>query len=169
MSVKKLTLLAIFTAVASIINILESYVQIIPGIPFKIGFSNIITLIIIYKYGTKEAIITVMLRIIVTALYSPGTFNYATFSLSLSGAIFSLIALSILVKLNFFGITANSTLSSLFHVIGQLVAASFLFTDVVAYYAPLMLFISIPAGVLTGILADRFIESTKDLFIDKKF
>jgi heptaprenyl diphosphate synthase len=169
MSVKKLTLLAILTGVASIINILESYVQIIPGIPFKIGFSNIVTLIIIYKYGAKEAVITVLLRIVVTALYSPGTFNYATFSLSFSGAVFSLIVLSILVKLDFFGITANSTLSSLFHVIGQLVAASFLFTDVVAYYAPLMLFISIPAGVFTGILANRFLDRTKDIFIDKKF
>lgn len=169
MSVKKLTLMAIFIAIASIINILESYVQLIPGTAFKIGFSNIVTLIIIYIYGPKEAILVVILRLLVTALFSPGTFNLNTFMLSISGALFSLIALMILYKIDLFGITANSTVASLFHVLGQIVAATFIFADVVVFYAPIMLFASIPAGILTGVIATRFIAMSKDFFLDKKF
>lgn len=169
MTTKKLTLLAIFTAVASIINIFESYVQIIPGTAFKIGFSNIVTLIIIYIYGPKEAILVVLLRLLVTALFSPGTFNVATFMLSVSGGIFSLITLIILHKINIFGILAVSALASLMHVLGQILAATFIFADVVVFYAPIMLFVAIPAGILTGVLANQFMNATKDLFVDKKY
>ena len=169
MTVKKLTLMAILIAVASIINILESYVQLLPGTGFKIGFSNIITLIIIYIYGPKEAITVVFMRLLVTALFSPGTFNFNTFMLSISGATFSLVILIVLHRLKYFGIVAVSAVSSLFHVAGQLVAAMFIFADVVVFYAPIMLFISIPAGILTGILAKRFIETSKDFFLDKTY
>ena len=104
MTVKKLTMIAIFTGVASIINILESYVQLVPGTAFKIGFSNIVTLIILYVYGSKEAVTVVILRLIVTALFAPGTFNGITFTLSLSGAVFSLITLILLKKIDVFGV-----------------------------------------------------------------
>lgn len=169
MTVKKLAMIAIFTGVASIINILESYVQLVPGTAFKIGFSNIVTLIILYVYGPKEAVTVVILRLIVTALFAPGTFNGVTFALSLSGAIFSLITLIILKKLDLFGIMAVSAISSVMHVIGQIVAASYVITEAALFYAPIMLFLSVPAGILTGILAKRFLDSTKELFIEKKF
>lgn len=169
MTVKKLALLAIFTGVASIINIFESYVQIIPGTAFKIGFSNIVTLVIIYIYGPKEAITVVLLRLVVTALFAPGTFNFNTFMLSISGATFSLVILIILHKLDTFGITAVSTVSSLFHVTGQIIAAIFVFADVVIFYAPIMLFVSIPAGILTGVIATKFLNVSKDFFLDKKY
>ncbi|PKK86958.1 MAG: hypothetical protein CVV63_02800 [Tenericutes bacterium HGW-Tenericutes-8] len=169
MTVKKLALLAIFTGVASIINIFESYVQIIPGTAFKIGFSNIVTLVIIYIYGPKEAITVVLLRLVVTALFAPGTFNFNTFMLSISGATFSLVILIILHKLDTFGITAVSTVSSLFHVTGQIIAAIFVFADVVVFYAPIMLFVSIPAGILTGVIATKFLNVSKDFFLDKKY
>ncbi|MDY0346247.1 MAG: Gx transporter family protein [Acholeplasma sp.] len=169
MTVKKLALMAIFTGVASIINIFESYVQIIPGTAFKIGFSNIVTLVIIYIYGPKEAITVVLLRLVVTALFAPGTFNFNTFMLSISGAVFSLVILIILHKLDAFGITAVSTVSSLFHVTGQIIAAIFVFADVVVFYAPIMLFVSIPAGILTGVIATKFLSVSKDFFLDKKY
>ncbi|MCU0104060.1 Gx transporter family protein [Acholeplasma vituli] len=169
MTVKKMAMIAIFTGVASIINILESYVQLVPGTAFKIGFSNIVTLIILYVYGPKEAVMVVLLRLVVTALFAPGTFNGVTFTLSISGAIFSLLTLIILKKVNILGILAVSSVSSVMHVIGQIVAAMYIIAETALFYAPIMLFLSVPAGILTGLLAKRFLDGTKDLFIEKKF
>jgi uncharacterized membrane protein len=89
--------------------------------------------------------------------------------LSISGAVFSLVILIILHKLDAFGITAVSTVSSLFHVTGQIIAAIFVFADVVVFYAPIMLFVSIPAGILTGVIATKFLSVSKDFFLDKKY
>ena len=84
MSVKKLVTLSIMVAIAVVVNIVESFIPIVPGTAFKIGFANIITLIVAYAYGPKEAITVGLLRIFIGGLLSPSGFG-PTFMLSFTG------------------------------------------------------------------------------------
>ncbi|HKL61616.1 MAG TPA: Gx transporter family protein [Acholeplasma sp.] len=168
MSIKKLVLLAIFTAIAVVVNILEMYIPIIPGTAFKIGFANIITLIVVFVYSPKEAIIVGLMRIFVAGLLGPSGFG-PTFMLSLSGGVFSIIFIVIFSMLDKFSIVGVSVIGSIAHVFGQILAARYLFSDVVTFYAPIMLFLSVPAGIFTGVLANRFLQVSKEWFVEKKY
>jgi len=165
--IKKLVILSILAAIAVVVNVMESMIPIIPGTAFKIGFANIITLIAIFTYGPVEGAIVGIVRIFLGGLLSPTGFG-PTFLLSFTGGLFSLVTIIIFKLINKFSIVAVSTVSSLMHVVGQLLAASFLLSDVVIYYAPIMLSLSIPAGILTGFLALRFLKISEPLFKEKE-
>ncbi len=155
---KKMVLLANFLAIAIVLNIIESMISFIPVPGAKIGFANIVTLIIIYIYGYKEASIVTILRILLVALLSGRLFG-PTFWLGLSGSILSLTVMIVIHKLKLFGTVGVSVLGSFFHSIGQIIAGIFVIgSAAVVTYLPLMLIISIPAGVLTGMIAAKFIS-----------
>lgn len=153
-----MVLLANFLAIAIVLNIIETMISVIPVPGAKIGFANIVTLIIIYIYGYKEATIVTILRIFLVALLSGRLFG-PTFWLGLSGAALSLIVMIIIHKFKWFGIVGVSVLGSFFHSIGQIIAGVFVIgsTTVIAYL-PIMLIISVPAGVLTGLIGSKFIS-----------
>lgn len=167
MSIKKLVILALMISIAVVVNIIESMIPIIPGTAFKIGFANIVILIVAYAYGVKEALLVGLLRIFVVGLLSPSGFGL-TFMLSLMGGMFSLVTIVIFRIINKFGIVAVSVISSIMHVLGQILAATYFLSDVVKFYAPIMLSLSIPAGILTGILAVRFLKISDNWFEEKK-
>ena len=153
---RKMTLLANFMAIAIVLNIIEAAVPIIPVPGAKLGFANIITLIILYVYSFKDSVIITILRVVLVAILS-GRLLGVTFYMSLSGAVFATLAMGFFKQLNYFGFVGVSTLGSIFHAIGQIAAGIFVIgsTAVIAYL-PIMLFLSIPAGALTGIIAQRF-------------
>jgi len=151
-----MTLLANFLAIAIVLNIIESAIPIIPVPGAKLGFANIVTLIILYVYSFKDSVVITILRVLLVAILS-GKLLGVTFYMSLSGAVFATLAMGFFKNLNYFGFIGVSTFGSIFHAIGQIVAGIFVIgsTAVVAYL-PIMLFLSIPAGVLTGLIAQRF-------------
>ncbi|MCK9234484.1 MAG: Gx transporter family protein [Acholeplasmataceae bacterium] len=167
MSIKKLVVLALMIAIAVVVNIIESMIPIVPGTAFKIGFANIIILIVVYAYGVKEALVVGLIRIFIVGLLSPSGFGL-TFMLSLMGGFFSLTTIVVFKIINKFSIVAVSVISAVMHVLGQIIAASFFLTDVVKFYAPIMLSLSIPAGILTGILAKRFLKISLGWFEEEK-
>lgn len=168
LSVKKLVTLSIMIAIAVVVNIMESFIPIVPGTAFKIGFANIVTLIVAYAYGPKEAIAVGLMRVFVAGLLSPSGFG-PTFMLSFTGGAFSILTVVFFRVIDKFGLVGVSTVSSVMHVVGQILAASFLLTDVVTYYAPIMLVFSIPAGIFTGFLAYRFLIVSEGWFQEKKY
>ena len=153
---KKMTLLANLLAIAIVLNIIEAAIPIIPVPGAKIGFANIITLIVLYMYSFKDALGLTIARVILVSVLS-GRLLGPTFALSFSGAVVSTFAMGLLKKTNFFGILGVSVLGSIFHAFGQIMAAIFVLeTTAVALYLPVMLFVSVPAGVLTGIITTKF-------------
>ena len=59
--------LGLFTAFAMILSFVESQIpMVIPGV--KLGLPNIAIIVIMYKFGTKEAIIVSLIRVLLTAL-----------------------------------------------------------------------------------------------------
>jgi len=153
--IRKMTLLANFLAIAIVLNVIESAIPIIPVPGAKLGFANVVTLIILYVYSFKESVVITLLRVVLVALLS-GKLLGVTFYMSLSGAVFATLAMGFFKKLNFFGFVGVSALGSVFHAIGQIAAGIFVIgSTAVIFYLPIMLLLSIPAGVLTGIIAQR--------------
>jgi heptaprenyl diphosphate synthase len=156
-NIKKMTLLANFLAIAIVLNIIESVIQVVPVPGAKLGFANIVTLIVLFVYSFKDSSAVTILRVLMVALIS-GRFLSPTFYMALSGSVFAVIAMGITKKTNFFGIVGVSVIGSISHAIGQIAAGIFVIgTSLIIYYLPIMLFLSVPAGALTGIIAKRFL------------
>jgi heptaprenyl diphosphate synthase len=154
----KMALLANFLAIAIVLNIIESFVPIIPVPGAKLGFANVVTLIILYGYSFKDSFLVSMSRVFLVSILL-ARFLAPTFYMSLSGAILSIMVMGMFKKLNFFSILGVSVIGSFFHAIGQIIAGVFVIgSTAVLAYLPIMLFLSIPAGALTGIIAQRFLS-----------
>lgn len=154
---KKMVLIANFLAIAIVLNIIESMIPIIPVPGAKIGFANVVTLVIIYIYGYKEATAVTVFRILLVGILS-GRLLGPTFYLGLTGGALALIVMIVIHKLKMFGIVGVSVLGSFFHSIGQIIAGIFVIgSAAVIAYLPVMLLVSIPAGVLTGMIGSKFI------------
>lgn len=129
---------------------------IIPGV--KLGLANIITLIVLYIYGEKEAFIVVIIRILLVALISPVS-TIISFSLSISGGFFAIITMILLKKMKALSIIGVSVMGSLMHMVGQIMLAIFLLdTPTLIFYLPYMILLSIPTGIFTGFVGKKMVD-----------
>lgn len=159
--IKKMTLYANLLAIAIILNIVESLLQVIPVPGAKIGLANIVTVIILFIYKPSDSIYFVIIRVIFVSILTGKLFN-PIFYMSLSGGIFASVSMVILFKLDFFGLLGISVLGSIMHTIGQIIMGIFVVGSVVVIsYLPIMLLISVPAGIVTGIVSKRFLVAFK--------
>ncbi len=155
---RKMILISNFLAIAIVLNLIESALALSPVPGAKLGFANVITLIILYIYSFKDSSAMTLLRVILVGVLS-GRLLGPTFYMSLSGAASAVLAMGVLKKTNFFGILGVSVIGSIFHVFGQIGAGIFVIgSTAILYWLPLMLLLSIPAGVITGVIAKRFIS-----------
>ena len=154
-----MTLLANLLAIAIVLNIIESAFPIIPVPGAKLGFANIVTLIVLYIYSFKDSSIITIMRVLLVSLLS-GKLLGPVFYMSLAGAIIATLAMGMMKKTNFFSMIGVSVVGSIFHCIGQILAGIFVIgSTAVLWYLPIMLFLSIPSGFLTGIIAKRFVAT----------
>jgi len=158
--IKKMTLLANLLAIAIVLSIIEAAVPIIPVPGAKIGFANIVTLVVLYIFSFKDAMTLTLLRVLLVSVLS-GRLLGPTFALSLGGALLSTSVMGLVKHTHFFGILGVSVIGAFFHSIGQVIAGIFVIDVVILAYLPIMLLVSIPAGALTGIIASRFYEIWK--------
>lgn len=91
----------------------------IPGV--KPGLANIVTLLVLHRYGWRSACWVALLRILGASLLLGG-FLSPGFFLSLSGGVCSLLVLGAMQSLpkNSFGVMSQSVLASIAHIAGQL-------------------------------------------------
>lgn len=154
---RKMILIANFLAIAIVLNLIESAFALSPIPGAKLGFANVITLIILYVYSFRDSTALTLLRVILVGVLS-GRLLGPTFYMSLSGAAAAVIAMGIFKKLNIFSILGVSVIGSIFHVFGQIAAGIFVIGSIaVLYWMPLMLLLSIPAGIITGLVARKFV------------
>ena len=111
--------IASFAALAIAIHVLESgFPSPVPGI--KPGLANIITLLVLFRYGWRFAAWVSLLRVIAGSLLM-GTFMSPTFFLSLSGALASLLSMWVLwtVMRRWVGLLGVSITAGVSHVMAQ--------------------------------------------------
>ena len=147
--------IASFAALAIAIHVLESgFPSPVPGI--KPGLANIITLLVLFRYGWRFAAWVSLLRVTAGSLLL-GTFMSPTFVLSLAGALASLLTMLLLwtTVRPWVGLTGVSVLASVSHVMAQLFIAWWLFIPHpgILVLAPLLVTAGILFGLFNAIIA----------------
>lgn len=165
-SVKKLTLLALFTTIALIIFVVESAIPPLVPIPgVKLGLANIVTLVLISANMPKEALAVLFMRIFLASIFAG---QMVSFFFSILGGLFCLAAMYLfnrLLKGRYIWFTSMA--GAIFHNAGQLLAAIITLQSIyVIYYAPFLLVSGILTGLFTGLCTQFF---TKRIDIRKFF
>jgi heptaprenyl diphosphate synthase len=163
LKLRKLIFIALMISAAIVLSIIESAIStaffIIPGV--KLGLANIITLVILYVYGAKDAAVVVLLRIFLVSLIYSGLFTPPSL-LSFAGGVFAVVTMVLIKKANRFSIIGVSVAGSLMHMVGQiLMAMVVLETSALIYYLPYMLLLSVPAGIVTGLASKKLTHEYK--------
>lgn len=153
MNPKKLTLMALLTAIALTIFMVEAQIPAIVPIPgVKMGLANIVTVFAVYAMGSKEGLAILICRVFLGAIFSG---NFSTIFYSGAGgicAILTTIALKYVITQK--QLWVAGALGAIAHSIGQMIVAVALTgTPSLLIYLPVMVAISILTGVLTGLCA----------------
>ena len=130
----------------------------LPGV--KPGLSNIVTLIVLSRYGWRWAAWVSGLRVVAGGLLL-GQFLSPGFLLSLCGALASLLALGLASRLprRWFGPVSWSVAAAFAHIGGQLLLARLWLIphNGVFYLLPLFSAAALAFGIINGLIASRLL------------
>jgi len=151
-------LIAGFAALAITIHIAESALPSpLPGI--KPGLANVVTLVVLYRYGWQMAAWVSLLRVLVGSILI-GTFLSPTFFLSAAGALASITVLGLLFALSrtlpgwAVGPMGYGMAAALAHMSGQFWVAYVVFvphSGLLTLY-PLLMTLAAVLGIVSGLL-----------------
>lgn len=147
-------------ALALGLSVLEAAVPSpLPGV--KPGLANIVTLVVLARYGWRAAAWVSLLRVVAGSLLM-GNFLTPGFFLSLSGALCSMLVLAVSQHLpkRWFGAVTHSILAAFAHIAGQLlVVYLWLIPHAgIAYLFPIFATAALVFGTVNGIIAMRFMD-----------
>jgi len=157
--------IARMAAVALGLTVLESAIPSpLPGV--KPGLANIVTLIVLARYGWRTAAWVSLLRVVAGSLLF-GNFLTPGFFLSLSGAVLSLVVLAFAQHLpkRWFGPVSHSIYAAFAHITGQmLVVYLWLIPHAgIAYLIPIFATAALVFGTVNGLIAARFMDEKRPL------
>lgn len=154
MSIRKLSALALFATLSLAIFAAESAIPPLVPIPgIKLGLANIITLILLRHFSTRDAFLVLISRILLSVLL----FGQAlSLIYSLAGGLCSLLVMACVMKvLQKKLIFLTGAMGGLTHNMGQLaVAFAITATPGVLAYLPFLILSGILTGIFTGLCAD---------------
>lgn len=154
MDTKKVLILSLFTSVAVIAYLFESFLP--RFLPFiRIGLANIIVTVFIYNRQFKAALIILTGKILVGGFLS-GVILSPVVALTVSGntLAFLMMSTAIIMGINF-SMIGLSVIGAVGHNLGQLFAVRmFLIKDDALFTViPLLLLVALLSGLLTGFAA----------------
>lgn len=163
--VKKTALLGVLTGVALVLSYLEAIIPpiyaAVPGI--KVGLPNIVVILILYKFGVKEAASVSFLRVFIVALLFG---NAMTLAYSLAGAFLSLAVMALFKRLDKFSAVGVSIIGGVAHNLGQiLVAIVLLSSTLIGYYMIILTITGMLAGVAVGIAGALLIKRMEKISV----
>ena len=148
---KKITVLALFASLALLLSYVEMLLPpIFTGVPgIKMGLPNIVIILILYRFGIKEASIVSFVRLlIVSVLFG----NITMLWYSLAGAVLSLAVMGILKKLDILSTVGVSVAGAIMHNVGQMIVAMLLMqTSEIGYYMIVLSITGTIAGIFIGL------------------
>ena len=164
MKARKLTVMALLTAVALTIFTLEAQIPAflpVPGV--KLGFANIVTVFAVFTLGSWPAAMILAARIFLGAIFA-GNFSTVFYSAA-GGALCILVSVPLRRILTEKQIWVAGCLGAIAHSIGQMLAAVLISgTPGLAVYLPIMIVCSIFTGTFTGLCAQLLINRGKNLW-----
>lgn len=151
--------IARMAALALGLSVLEATVPSpLPGV--KPGLANIVTLIVLARYGWRTAAWVSLLRVTASGLLMGNLFAPGFF-LSLGGALCSLLALSLSQHLpaRWFSAVTHSIFAAFTHIAGQLLVVwLWLIPHAgISYLIPAFAFAALLFGTVNGLIASHFL------------
>ncbi len=160
---KKIVRMALLTAVALIIFIVEAQIPVpvpIPGI--KLGLANIITVYAMFRLGPKDTLAILLCRVFLGSVFSG---QMTTLIYSLAGGLLCYASMLIMRRI----VTENqvwvcSVIGAVCHNIGQIAAAMLIAqTAGLIIYLPVLMLSGVIAGLFTGLCAQFLLKRMKKL------
>ena len=154
---RKVAIFGVFTALALIFSYVELLIPINFGIPgAKLGLANLMTVLVLYKMGIKEALTLSVTRIILSGFMFGNLFGILY---SLSGGLLSFLVMVLLKKSDRFSVAGVSIGGGTAHNIGQLLVAMVVVqTYQVGYYLTELLEAGKVTGLLIGLVAKEVLK-----------
>ena len=151
MKTKRIAELALLTALALIIFVVELQIPSLTPIPgIKLGLANIITVFAVYRYRAGEAALVLLARIILGSLFSG---NMTAIMYSLAGGTLCLLGMVLLKRvIPVKHVWLCSVFGAVLHNIGQVAVACIVTGTVwIVGYLPVLVLSGCAAGAVTGL------------------
>lgn len=156
MQPKKLTLCGMLTALAIVLSLAERLLPLdaivpVPGV--KLGLANVVTLFALTRLSVRDAVAILLCRVALSSLLMG---SVTAFLFSLFGGLLALAVMGLLLRAEgkFCSVLGVSVAGAAAHNIGQIIAAViWMKTGAVMAYLPLLLVMSVPLGLVTGLTA----------------
>ena len=164
MKTKKMTLLALLSAIALTIFMVEAQIPALVPIPgVKMGLANIVTVFAVFALGPKDGAAVLFVRIFLGAVFAG---NFSTIFYSAAGGLCA-IGVTILLRriLTMKQMWVAGCIGAVAHSIGQMaMAIALTATPSLAVYLPIMIVCSIITGTFTGLCAQILANRGKDIW-----
>lgn len=153
----KVAHLGVFVALALILSYVETWIPINFGIPgIKLGLSNLVVIISIYKYGFKKSFFLGITKVLLSNILFG---NLSSMFFGLTGMLCSVFLMCILKKTRKFSVIGISMAGAIAHNLGQIFIAMFIVQSfAIIFYLPVLLLSGMITGVLIGIVANEIIK-----------
>ena len=164
MKARKLTLMAMLTAIALTIFMIEAQIPALVPIPgIKLGLANIVTVFAVFALGPREAASILFVRIFLGAVFA-GNFSTIFYS-GAGGACAILVTIGLWKILTSQQLWVAGALGAVGHSIGQMAAAVVITsTPALVVYLPVMILCSVITGLFTGLCAQLLLNRGKDIW-----
>jgi len=161
-SEKRIYLISLLSALAIVLQIVESMIFPPQVIWFRIGLANCISIIAIYLVGIGGAIYVVITRTVLASIFL-GTFLSPPFVISFSSGIVSVLFMGIAKNVfkTFFSPIGISIIGAISHNLTQVLVVVFMLgfsLDLMKYLLPVLLIGGLLTGFITGYVAKNVIN-----------
>ena len=164
MKTRKMTQMALFSAIALTIFMVEAQIPALVPIPgVKLGLANIVTVFAVFAMGPKEASAILFVRIFLGAVFAG---NFSTIFYSAAGGALAILVTILLRKiLTEKQLWVAGIMGAIAHSIGQMAMAVAITQTVgLVSYLPMMIVCSIITGLFTGLCAQFMLDRGEKLW-----
>ena len=155
----------VFTALALMFSYIETMIPIQFGVPgIKLGFANIMIVIMLYKNSAKEALLLSIVRIMLSGFLFG---NLSSILYSIAGGVLSLGIMTLLKKQGGFSVIGVSVAGGVSHNVGQLIVAMLVVeTYQVGYYFPVLLVAGVLTGLGIGVVSQEVLKRIRNIYFE---
>ena len=164
MKTRKLTQMAMLTAIALTIFMVEAQIPALVPVPgVKLGLSNIVTVFAVFAMGPREAAAILFARVFLGAIFAG---NFSTIFYSAAGGALAILVTIFLRKiLTEKQLWVAGVMGAIAHSIGQMAMAIAIPQTVgLVSYLPMMIICSIITGLFTGLCAQFLLNRGETLW-----
>lgn len=152
MSTKRITEFGLLLAISLVFAYLESLLPVMVAVPgVKLGLANVVTMLVLYRNGFKNAFFFMSLRVMMAGFLFSGI---AGIVYSFAGGLLSIVVMQTAKRFSFFSTIGVSMLGAVFHNAGQIITAMLVMENAhILYYFPVLCATGVVTGFLTGYLS----------------